>query len=296
MYGYVRPDKRELRVREYELFRAAYCGLCETLRERYGLVSRLLVNYDMTFLAMVLFQDKTETEQRRCPVHPMRKRPCVCGGEALSAAADLSVILSWWKLRDNAADEEALRSLLSVSGALALKKAYEKAAAARPAFDENVRKCLAELSRLEEEKCASLDRTADCFARLLAFAADGDSQQRRIRRELFYHVGRFVYIIDAVDDLARDIREDSYNPLRYRFDLSEDKLSEEQLEQVRSTLNMSQRSAAAALSLREPDSWQPILENIVTIGMPQVQGLVLSGRWNKKDGGDKRPEQRSRKI
>ena len=295
MYGYVRPDKRELKVREYELFRAAYCGLCETLRERYGLISRLLVNYDMTFLAMVLFQGKTDTEVRRCPVHPLGKRWCVCDSDALSAAADYSVILSWWKLRDNAADEDALQSLLSVSGSLALKKAYQKAAAARPDFDASVRKCLEELSQLENEKCASLDRTADCFARLLSSAAaDGDSQQRRIRRELFYHVGRFVYIIDAVDDLARDIREDKFNPLRYRFELSGEKLDEEQLEQVRSTLNMSQRSAAAALSLREADSWQPILENIVMTGLPQVQELVFSGRWNKKDGGDKRPEQRSR--
>ncbi len=295
MYGYVRPEKRELRVREYELFRAAYCGLCETLNQRYGSISRLLVNYDMTFMAMVLFQGKTDTEQRRCPVHPMRKRACVCGSEALSAAADFSVILSWWKLRDNAADEKAMASLLSVSGSLAMKNAYRKAAAARPDFDANAKKCLDELSALEKEKCASLDRTADCFARLLSFAAaDGDSQQQRIRRELFYHIGRFVYIIDAVDDLARDIREDKYNPLRYRFELSGDKLSPEQADQIRSTLNMSQRSAAAALSLREADIWQPILENIVTIGLPEVQALVLSGRWNKKDGGEKRPEQRSR--
>ena len=132
MYGYIRPDKSELRVREYELFRAAYCGLCETLRERCGLASRLLVNYDMTFMAMVLFDGRGESLPRRCPVHPLRKRLCVCANDALSAAADYSVILSWWKLRDNAKDETGAASLASVSASLALKKAYEKAAAARP--------------------------------------------------------------------------------------------------------------------------------------------------------------------
>ena len=295
MYGYVRPDKSELRVREYELFRAAYCGLCETLRERCGLLSRLLVNYDMTFMAMVLFRGDAETQPRRCPVHPLRKRKCVCGSRALSAAADYSVILSWWKLRDDAKDEKALRSLLSVSGSLAMKSAYEKAAAARPDFDANVRKCLEELSRLEEERCPSLDRAADCFARMLSFAAaDEDSRQQRIRRELFYHVGRFVYIVDAVDDLNRDVQENRYNPLRYRFRLSDGKLSGGQLEEIRSTLNMSQRSAAAALSLREEDRWQSVLENIVTVGLPEVAELVLSGRWKNENGGHERPEQRSR--
>ena len=72
MYGYVRPDKGELRVREYELFRAVYCGLCQALRERYGFLSRFAVNYDMTFMALVLLSENARAKQLRCPVHPLR--------------------------------------------------------------------------------------------------------------------------------------------------------------------------------------------------------------------------------
>lgn len=284
MYGYIRPDKGELRVREFQQFRSVYCGLCETLRDRYGVISRFAVNYDMAFLAMVLLSEDSVSQLRRCPIHPLSKRSCVLGCEAMEAAADYSVILGWWKLRDNARDEKALKSLASASGSLAFKRAYEKAAVFRPEFDANARECLTELSRLEEEKCSSLDRCADCFARILSFVGqDRDSEQSRICRELFYHVGRCVYILDAVDDLADDIRENSYNPLRYRFSLEGDRLTDEQKQEVRASLNLSQRSACAALSLRNNDKWQPILENIITVGLPQVTELVFSGKWNKQE-------------
>ena len=289
MYGYIRPDKGELRVREYELFRAVYCGLCETLRQRYGFLTRFVVNYDMTFLAMVLLSSDAGTAMHRCPVHPLQKRPCVHNSEALEAAADYSIILAWWNLQDNRRDEKAVKALAAGTGAAAMKKAYEKAAAARPAFAANTKQCLEELNRLEKENCPSLDRAADCFARILAFAAEEfeDGEQRRIRHELFYHIGRCVYLLDAVDDLAEDIRENNYNPLRFRLKQAEDKLSEEETVQLRSTLNLSQRSAASALALRSDDPWQPILENTVMIGLPEVAELVFSGKWQKsKKGGE----------
>lgn len=283
MYGYVRPDKANLRVRDYELFRAAYCGLCEALKVRYGPAARFVVNYDLTFLAMVLC-DRTETRMLRCPVHPMNKRPCVVENKALNTAADYSVILAWWKLKDNTEDEAFPKSAVYGTGAAAFKRAFRKAAAAQPEFGENTRKCLAELAALEKEGSASLDRAADCFARILAFAAgqDSDDPRQRIHRELFYHVGRYVYILDAVDDLKDDVKKNSYNPLRYRLSDGADELSQEEKKNIRSTLNLSQRSAAAALELRGEDAWQPILENIVTLGLPAVTDLVFEGRWNEK--------------
>lgn len=294
MYGYVRPDKGELRVREYELFRAVYCGLCHTLRQRYGFLTRFAVNYDMTFMAMVLLSPHARAAQRRCIVHPVRKRPCVIDDEALAAAADYSIILAWWNLRDNVGDEKAIKAFLSEAGASAMSRAYRKAAAARPAFDANARKCLEELSALETENCPSLDRAADCFARILAFAAGEfeSGEQQRIRRELFYHIGRLVYILDAVDDLAHDIQEDNYNPLRSRLEDGQDKLSPEMINNLRATVNLSQRSAATALALRSDDPWQPILENIVTLGLPEVADLVFTGKWNKREkSGETDPHQ-----
>ena len=284
MYGYIRPDRGELRGREYELFRAEYCGLCQTLRERYGPMARFVVNYDLTFMAMVLSTGKPVTQPLRCPVHPLQKRSVVCADEALTTAADYSVILTWWKLSDTISDEKGPKAAAALTGELAFRHAYRQAALRRPAFDANARECLAQLRRLEVADDPSLDRAADCFARILAAAAEEapDEENRRIERELFYHVGRSIYILDAVDDLQDDIRTDSYNPLRHRVRPGEDKLSGEETAALRATLNLSQRSAATALTLRSPDVWQPILENVIMVGLPEVTELVFAGRWNNK--------------
>ena len=293
MYGYIRPDRGELRGREYELFRAEYCGLCQTLRERYGPAARFVVNYDLTFLAMVLSHEKPISRPLRCPVHPLRKRYIVRTDPALETAADQSVILTWWKLSDTADDANAAEAAAALAARTAMLGAYRKAAAARPAFDANTRKCLAELRHIEETDDPSLDKAADCFARILAEAASDarNEGERRILRELFYHVGRSVYILDAVDDLAEDVENDSYNPLRHRLRPGENSLREDEKDALRATLNLSQRSAAAALSLRSEDLWQPILENIITVGLPEVTRLVFEGKWNKRNRRNEIPPQ-----
>ena len=291
MYGYVRPDRGLLPGRQYQQYRAAYCGLCEALRRRYGFAARFAVNYDFTFLAMVLSRGGC-TQWRRCPAHPFRRRPCVCGNEAMDAAADYTVLLAWWKLQDDIRDDGFFRSIPAQIGQLFLRRAFRKAARARSAFSENTRRCLEELSRLEQEKSGSLDQCADCFARILSFAAEDapDPGEQRIQREIFYHVGRSVYILDAADDLEKDVRHDNYNPLIFRFRKNDGILTEEEKEQIRSTVLLSQRNAASALSLRPPDVWQPILENIITAGIPGVLRLVLSGLWRKQRKEERYPD------
>lgn len=291
MYGYIRPDRGALRGLDYQRFQSAYCGLCEALRRQCGPLARFVVNYDFTFMAMVL-SDGGEAEWRRCPAHPLRKRPCVCYNAAMSAAADDSVILAWWKLKDGVADHGFFRSLPSRLGLALLRRAYKKASARQAAFDANARSCLAELAELEKADCDCLDRAADCFARLLAFAAQDAPREedRRIRREIFYHVGRCVYILDAADDLPEDIAKGCFNPLRHRFALTADGLSEEARETLRATINLSQRSAATALSLRREDVWQPILENILSVGLPEVTELVLAGKWKGRRRRERYPD------
>ncbi|MBQ7737159.1 MAG: hypothetical protein IJT62_04925 [Oscillospiraceae bacterium] len=290
MYGYVRPLKSELRVREYELFQAAYCGLCEALRERYGAASRFVVNYDLTFLAMVL-ADGGETQLRRCPAHPLKERPCVCRNPSFDDAADYSVILAYWKLMDAARDESAGKAAASKAAAAAVRPAWRKASERKPYLAAQTEALLKELDGLEQEKCSSLDRTADCFARILQAAAETteDKSAKRVQQELLYHVGRTVYILDAVDDLRSDAARDRYNPLRYRLAITDGALSDEQKQELRSTLNVSQRRAAAAMELRKRDLWQPVLENIVLDGLPTVTDLVFAGKWNAKDKKKDKP-------
>ncbi|MCD7769012.1 MAG: DUF5685 family protein [Oscillospiraceae bacterium] len=282
MYGYVRPEKGELKIREYQRYRGVYCGLCHDLRRRYGPFCRLLVNYDFTFLAMLLAGEGEETTcDRRCPVHPARKYPCLGTCAELDTAADETVILAWWKLRDGARDESLLKSLLYRIACLILRRAYKKATGRRPGFASVVETQLLRLNRLEDAKNSSLDETADAFACILRAAGEGaEGDRSRILGELLYHLGRIIYILDAVDDLAQDERSGDYNPLRYRFNPEEGKLSQQDEAALRLTLQHSHNSISAAWALLEPSPYSEIISNVIYLGLPTVTQAVFAGTWH----------------
>lgn len=282
MFGYVRPLTAELRVRELEDYKAVYCGLCRTMGKRHGFLSRFTLNYDFAFLAMVLAYEAAPCQmtQCRCPAHPFRKRKVCEGIPTLEVAADESMILSYQKLRDDVADHGWFQGLPARIASAALRRAYRKAAAARPEFDAQVTQCLDELHTLEQERCSSMDRAADTFARILQAAAPdtGDEARNRALGQLLYHVGRWIYLIDAWDDLEEDTASGAYNPIHERYRGQE----KEHRQEIRTTLLHSRNLASSAYGLAQTERWDGILSNILYLGLPAVEELVFAGRWQKK--------------
>ena len=282
MFGYVRPLKPDLRVRELEDYKAVYCGLCRAMGKRHGVLARFTLNYDFTFLAMVLAcgSEPCSFKQCRCPAHPFQKRKMCLQMPALEVAADESMILSWQKLRDDAADNGFWRGLPARLASVLLKPAYKKAAVARPEFDRTVKQCLEELHAMEQERCPSLDRPADAFARILQAAAPTteDASRDRAVEQLLYHVGRWIYLVDAWDDREEDARTGNYNPVLERFE----QRPEEHAEDMRVTLLHSRNLAASAYSLAQSERWDGVLSNILYLGLPAVEELVFTGRWRQE--------------
>ena len=166
MFGYVRPSLAKLSEEDKARFGAAYCGLCHTLGERYGQAVRMILNYDFTFLSILLWPGEESVAVRRgCVAHPFAGRDYYPGNPALELAADESVILSWWQMRDALSDPGRGKSKYRAAS-LALKGAYRRAAKRRPDFDRITREKLALLGELEAARCASLDLPADAFAGL----------------------------------------------------------------------------------------------------------------------------------
>ena len=277
MFGYVRPVRPELKCRDYELYRATYCGLCRCLRRRYGLIAPMLLNFDFTFLALLLWEpEETFTPCRgRCHGNPLRRRPMCPDSPALEAAADESVILSWWKLRDSVRDDGFWRGLPARVLSWILRPACKKAARRRPEFDRTVRSCLEELSALEKEGCPSLDRTADTFARLLQAAAPREGAQGRVLSQLLYHLGRWIYLADARDDLEEDKLSGRYNPVAARYGPRGDDGA------LRLTMDNSLARIGAALQLGDFGCRTALLENIVYLGLPAVERAVFDGTWKE---------------
>ena len=283
MFGYVLPSLDKLDEENRERFQAAYCGLCHTLGRRYGLAARAFLNYDLTFLAMLLGKTCGAT-RRRCFLHPVRPRPCACRSGALDTAADISVILLWWQLQDGIADHTFLRGLKYRAAALLLKRAYRKARQIQPRFDALTRRQLARLSELERENCPSLDRSADCFASLLAgiAACEPDPIRRRVLEQMLYHLGRWIYLVDAADDLKDDLRTGSYNPVAARYGVRCGVLTEEIRLTLGNTLDQSVRRMAAAFELDDFGEYSKVIESVVYHGLYLVGAAVLDGTFRRR--------------
>ena len=281
MFGYVRARLDMLSPGEQEAYQAVYCGLCHTMGKRYGQISRLFLNYDFAFLAMLLAPEHIPCTEgcKGCPLHPIKGKP-VCGeGHWLELAAGESVILTYWKLRDSVEDSGFFKGLAARFFSLCLRPAYRKAKRDHPEFDREVISLLNELGRLEQEKSPSLDRTADCFARLLKAAApkrETETQDRALE-QLLYHVGRWIYLIDGVDDLEDDQKNGNYNPVLARFP----QWSGEDQAYLKTNLEHSLSLAGTAFQLLEPNAWTRVVENILFYGLPGVTELVFAGKWRE---------------
>lgn len=284
MFGYVRPPLEILPQEEADRFRRAYCGLCHTLGERYGPAARMILNYDFTYLA-ILLSDPEEAApcRRRCVSSPVRLRAYQPATAALELAADESVILAYWQLRDGVEDHAWASGLKYRTGARLLESAYKRAAALRPEFDQAVCRQLQILSALEQAKDPSMDRAADSFAVLLSSAAEEltDPVRKRIMEQLLYHLGRWIYLIDGADDLKKDAESGNYNPVALRYGLTDGTWTPESRRDFATTLDHSIHQMAAAFELWDFGVWTPVLQSTFYGGLFQVGKAVLDGSFHR---------------
>ena len=293
MFGYVRLPQ-DLPEEERNRFGRAYCGLCPTLGTRYGPAARFILNYDFTFLAILLSEkEEGPIHHGRCAAHPVHGRDRLESSPALDLAADESVILAYWQARDGVEDHDWLHGLKYRAVSAVLEPAYRKAAALRPDFDESTRRQLRLLAELEGEHCPSIDRAADTFAILLRGAAQSVDEpvRRRVLEQIFYHLGRWVYLVDAADDLKKDAASGNYNPVALRYGLLEGVWTEESRTGFAATLDHSIHMMATAFELWDFGVWTPVLKSTLYTGLFRVGKAVLDGTFHGQ--GKKRDTQES---
>lgn len=285
MFGYVRPHIGELRVWEEAYYRSAYCGLCRCLGKRYGFFCRFLVNYDITFLYLLLAgkEDAEECKRHFCPANPIKPKKCIAITTTMEYTADICVLLCCLSIDDKRKDEKGLKRFLSNILWMLFYSSFRKASIRHPFFSQFANQQLSLLRHLENEKCTSMDRVADAFATVLSHCADEVlTEEKRPEQQLLYHVGRYIYLTDALDDLSIDAKNGTYNPLRYRFPDSNMTLSFENRAYVKDSILHSVAIARAALPLCDLKRNESILENIMSLGLPSVLNLVDQGKFHAK--------------
>ncbi|MBQ2772854.1 MAG: hypothetical protein IJF45_00740 [Clostridia bacterium] len=282
MFGYVKIEKAELRVREYEYYRAAYCGLCRSMGKCTGQCSRLTLSYDIAFLTqvrMALVGTEPQFKKRRCIAHPFRARMMMEPNAELAYAADASALLAYEKCRDDVADKRGFGKLAAMAKKLLLQSAYRRARKRHPALAATLREKLTALAALEGELRATVDEPAAIFGEILAaLLGDGLPQEAaRIAEAIGTKIGRFIYIVDAIDDIEHDERSGNFNPLLLLFGT---KPTTEQRQMLEDALLSLLDDTAAALDLVGDGTRYPyraILENILYLGMPSVAKRVIWG-------------------
>ena len=214
MFGYVLVNKPELKIKEFDLYRSYYCGLCHKLKERHGNLGRMTLNFDTTFLVMLLsdlYDAKSEERCSRCIVHPVKKH-CSLTTEVTDYCADMCILLTYFKCLDDWNDEKKLtKKLLAKS----LKRKCKKVEKAYPHKAKFVESKLEELSRIESRQISGVDDAARTFGELMAeiFVYKDDAWKDDLYKIGFY-LGKFIYLLDAYEDLEKDLKEGTYNPFK----------------------------------------------------------------------------------
>lgn len=278
MFGYVIPQKSELKVREYEVFRAYYCGLCKEIGKK-SQVARMALTFDMTFLGILLSSIYLENELcvKKFCAFKMKKVMVITDNAYMEYAGDMNTILSNRKLLDDYNDDRNFFSLL-------LSKIINTKSLSILSMDKLIKidYNLKELNNLEKLKCNSIDETGHCFASLTSeiFKINED-KQGRVLSLLGYNVGKWIYTIDAFDDLLEDINKQKYNPLIHTFNYSggnAEDFKKAIRDNMEFTLVKCLDEVGKAFELLQIKKNKAIIENIIYMGMKQKTDIVLRGR------------------
>ncbi|MGI6545220.1 MAG: DUF5685 family protein [Fastidiosipilaceae bacterium] len=279
MFGYVRPWKAELKFREFNRYRATYCGLCKAIGAQYGQLPRMAVTYDITFLVLLLqslAEREVELVESRCALHPFRKRPIATEDSALAYGADLTILLTWYNLKDNLIDGEHV--LVSRVSMRAMRKAFLKASARQPLAAERVMMRMDTLTKAEDEGDGSTatDEFGSLLGELVAIGfADHpfEDEYHQALKILGQQLGEWIYLLDALDDYESDHKHGRWNALS-QFEGQIDE-ADHRLQELEESIN---RTAALLPYYNDAE----IVGNIIQMGLPDTRRRVLAGEHATK--------------
>lgn len=281
MFGYVTAYKPELKIKDYEAYKGVYCSLCKEMGKEYGLLSRFLLSYDGAFYVlykMGIRDVKAKAEQSRCTFNPCKKcLKITCDSDVYKTASAITVILAYFKLKDNLNDSKGLKKLflylLLPYFAMLKSKAIKK----QPEVYKAIEKGIQEQFEIEKETEISLDKSADPSAKMLAwlFSFDENEELAETSRKFGYQLGRVVYFLDAFDDYKDDLKSGSFNPFKASQNIEED---------AKISIRLSVGELTTVMQNVTFNKFSPIIDNIIYDGLNyQLERIIQKYRGEKSD-------------
>ena len=264
MFGYVKAELSKLSEENVENYKNVYCSLCFSLKKNYGISSRFLLNYDVTFLALLLLNDREqkECEEKFCP-YKFKKCRLIKNEEVFFYCASVLIILAFEKILDNIRDEKFFKKILYMFLKLIFKRKYLKAKKNYPVLSDKIRQNMISQSNLEKDS-VSIDKAAHPSADSLGIIFESFEGKKELYR-FGYMLGRWIYFIDAADDLQDDIKTGSFNPFKSGFEP----------EKIEGILNLTIGEACESYEQLQKGSFSPVIENIIYEGSLSAQRKVF---------------------
>lgn len=212
MFGYININQKELSEDSKKAYQSYYCGLCRRLKTNCGTKGQMLLNYDMTFLVVLmtgLYELENEEVEFTCPLHPTKKRKAWLN-EATDYAADMNVILAYYNMMDDWKDEKAYAKR---AFAKMLNKDYQRIMQKYPRQVKAIETFMEKQGQAEQNKEKNLDIVAGLTGEMLGeiFAWKEDVWEEELKTLGFY-MGKFIYLMDAYEDFDEDAKKKAYNP------------------------------------------------------------------------------------
>ncbi|MBO7318472.1 MAG: hypothetical protein J6V06_00445, partial [Clostridia bacterium] len=272
MFGYVKTDKPEMKVKEYEAYRGLYCSLCKAMGRYFGVFSRLTLSYDITFLVLTRLSFSGTLpcfDSGRCAFNSSKKcNYCTNAEEELKYASAVAMMMFYHKVRDNISDGSVLKKLIMYLLLPWASLKYKKAKKMYGEIADIVEECMSKQAEAENRNSAMPDeaahQSAEALGRITAY--NMNDPEGNIYR-FGYGIGKWVYLTDAVDDIEKDIEDKSFNVFVNKYNLTADSFTDEIKQDIAATINMASGFFINAYENIENKTLSPIMENIIYEGM-----------------------------
>ena len=289
MFGYITVDKETISARDLSLFNAFYCGLCVSIKKEFGNIARLCTNIDCTFAYSLLvsyLKNPVDIEKKPCLLHPFSKRPILKSDDCISSAiAHATVLICYYKLIDDILDRKSIAKSISRKF---LHKAYLKARKAMPNFDCALKENTLALLKLEKEKTIEVELMASYSGNILVEMCRAclKEQSGKDIEKLFFDLGAYIYLLDAVDDLDGDYRAKQFNVLieAYGNYQTRESFIENNKEQIVGLLERYRKNIVDSYEALKPKNSNSIIDNVIYNALAKQQDAVLYNPKNKLFG------------
>lgn len=278
MFGYVYIDKPELKIKDYETYRGVYCSLCKTLGKEYSRLASFTLNYDCTFFSLFLLaRNKTcqGFKSGRCYFNPLKKCNYISEqSEALSKGAALTVVSSYYKLLDNIHDCGFFKKIGFMLIRPFFASWHKKAKKKFPEYEKAVREMYFSQLRCETSEDACIDMAAEPTAKMLQNVLKAEAQNENeslVFSQFGYHLGRWIYLMDAAADIKEDFKSGNFNPFILKFG----KIENVDFSEIDAIISQSYYLLTKAYELIDKHRFTDILDNIIYMGLAKKQKDII---------------------